>query len=98
MHSASTADNFIIQVVEPFSSSFIGTEQTQTINANHMEMCRFPSREDAGYKQIVGELQIFMNNVQERSARKGGEKGKAAEVPKTQAPSEATVSSTAPYA
>jgi hypothetical protein len=77
-------------VVEPFSSSFIGTEPTQTINANHMEMCRFLNREDAGYKQIVGELRIFMSNIKEE------EKGKIPEVPKTQAPSEVTVSSTAP--
>jgi hypothetical protein len=70
-------------VVEPFSSSFIGTEQTQTINANHMEMCRFPSREDAGYKQIVGELRMFMGNIQERAAKKENEKGKTPEVPKS---------------
>jgi hypothetical protein len=83
-------------VVEPFSSSFIGTEQTQTINANHMEMCRFPSREDAGYKQIVGELRMFMGNIQERATKPENEKGKTQEAPKSQAPSELTVSSTAP--
>jgi hypothetical protein len=61
-----------------------------------MEMCRFPNREDAGYKQIVGELRIFMSNIEEKVARKEEEKGKIPEVPKTQAPSEVTVSSAAP--
>jgi hypothetical protein len=61
-----------------------------------MEMCRFPNREDAGYKQIVGELRILMSNIQERAAGKEDQKGKTPEVPKTQARSEVTVSSTAP--
>ena len=52
--------------MEPFSSSITATEPTQTINANHMSMCRYPSKEDEGYKQVSGEIQILMSNIQER--------------------------------
>ncbi|KAF4630621.1 hypothetical protein G7Y89_g7518 [Cudoniella acicularis] len=53
------------RIVEPFSSS-ISSEPIQTINANHMSMCRFPSKEDEGYKQVSGEIQILMSKIQER--------------------------------
>ncbi|KUJ09878.1 ankyrin [Mollisia scopiformis] len=54
------------RVVEPFSSSITGTEPTQTINANHMSMCRFPSRDDEGYKQILGEILILVSDKERK--------------------------------
>lgn len=54
------------RVVEPFSSYITATEPIQTINANHMAMCRFPSKEDEGYKQVSGEIQILISRIQER--------------------------------
>ncbi|KUJ22968.1 ankyrin [Mollisia scopiformis] len=53
------------KVVEPFSSR-IGNEPVQTINANHMSMCRFPSRDDEGYKQVVGEVTIQLSGIQSK--------------------------------
>ena len=52
--------------MEPNSSSITSTEPTQTINANHMEMCRFPSKESEGYKQILGEINIVMFDIRRR--------------------------------
>jgi hypothetical protein len=51
--------------VEPYSSSITGAEPTQTINADHMSMCRFSSKEDEGYKQVSGEIQILISKIQE---------------------------------
>jgi len=54
------------RVVEPFSSSITGTEPTQTINANHMSMCRFASRDDEGYRQIMGEILILVSEKERK--------------------------------
>ncbi|KAF2787773.1 hypothetical protein K505DRAFT_379365 [Melanomma pulvis-pyrius CBS 109.77] len=46
------------KVVENWSSQ-IGdhrSEPSESINANHMNMCRFCSKEDPGYKQVGGEI------------------------------------------
>ncbi|KAF8850232.1 hypothetical protein BDZ45DRAFT_603143, partial [Acephala macrosclerotiorum] len=51
------------EVVETFSSSLTDTEPTQTINANHMSMCRFKGKDDEGYNQILGEIQILMSKI-----------------------------------
>ncbi|KAH8599520.1 ankyrin repeat-containing domain protein [Bisporella sp. PMI_857] len=53
------------RVVEPFSS-LIATEPTQIINADHMSMCRFPGRDDEGYQQILGEIQILLSGLQKK--------------------------------
>lgn len=58
------------RVLEPNSSSITSTEQTQTINANHMEMCRFSSKESEGYKQILGEINSVISNIR---TKKGNE-------------------------
>jgi len=50
------------KVVEPFSSS-INSEPKHTINADHMSMCRFVSRNDEGYLQVSGELQILLLEI-----------------------------------
>ncbi|CZR56660.1 uncharacterized protein PAC_06549 [Phialocephala subalpina] len=51
------------KVVETFSSSLTDTEPTQTINANHMSMCRFNGKDDEGYKQVLGEIQILLSKI-----------------------------------
>ncbi|RFU29824.1 hypothetical protein B7463_g6499, partial [Scytalidium lignicola] len=54
------------RIVEPFSSTITNTEQIQTINADHMAMCRFASRLDEGYQQILGEIQTFISEIQKK--------------------------------
>ncbi|KAG9244623.1 hypothetical protein BJ878DRAFT_550029 [Calycina marina] len=54
------------RVVEPFSPSLTGTEPTQTINANHMSMCRFTSIYDDGYKQVLGEILILVSEKERK--------------------------------
>jgi hypothetical protein len=53
------------QIVEPFSSTFIGAnEHIESINADHMSMCRFSTRDDEGYQKVVGEIQLLVAEVQ----------------------------------
>lgn len=54
------------------SSSFTGTERCQTINANHMSMCRFSTKHDSGYKKIVGELKLFLSAMEEEITKELG--------------------------
>jgi ankyrin repeat domain-containing protein 50 len=82
--------------VEPFSSSFTNTEPIQTINANHMSMCRFPSRDDEGYKQVLGEIQILVLEIEKKRERNAIEMGKGPANLKTASPSQATSASAAP--
>ncbi|MCJ1359347.1 MAG: hypothetical protein MMC33_009349 [Icmadophila ericetorum] len=51
------------KVVDDFSSSLDGTERRQTINANHLDMCRYTSKNDDGYQKVVGELQIILSGI-----------------------------------
>ncbi len=68
-----------IQVVNDVSSSFTGTERCQAINANHMNMCRFPTKHDNGYKKVVGELRIYLSAVEAEMAK--GKEGPAVRQP-----------------
>ncbi|KAH8657439.1 hypothetical protein BGZ60DRAFT_472219 [Tricladium varicosporioides] len=52
------------EVVDDVSSSFTGTERCQTINANHMSMCRFMTKNDNGYKKVVDEIQIYISTME----------------------------------
>ncbi|KAI9704748.1 MAG: hypothetical protein M1836_006528 [Candelina mexicana] len=61
------------RVVEPNSSSITSAEPTQIINANHMDMCRFQSKANEGYNQILGEINVLMNDM--RRKRTKGEQG-----------------------
>jgi ankyrin repeat domain-containing protein 50 len=79
-----------VQIVEPFSSSFTGSEQTQTINANHMSMCRFPSKDDEGYKQISGEIKILISEIQKRKIQDVVEKEREIVNLRTDSPSQTT--------
>lgn len=59
-----------------------------------MSMCRFPSKDDEGYKQVSGEIRVIMVKIEERleSQRRNKEIVNF----QTRAPSEATAGST-PY-
>ncbi|KAG4421365.1 hypothetical protein IFR04_005548 [Cadophora malorum] len=50
-------------IVQPFSSSFTGTEHIESINANHMDMCRFSGKDDQGYQSVVGEMKIIISTL-----------------------------------
>lgn len=56
------------QVVDDFSSSLIGSteERPQSINDSHMDMCRYYSRDDDGYRKVVGELVSLIEKVSGR--------------------------------
>ena len=50
-------------MVSPESSTLDDTDQRETIDANHMEMCRFSSHNDDGYKKVKGELNILIGQI-----------------------------------
>jgi hypothetical protein len=52
------------QVVPDISSEFPGSAGRFTINANHMMMCRFSSKEDIGYERVSGTLQRLCQGIQ----------------------------------
>lgn len=54
-----------IQVVEDISSQFTGTEPIRSIDANHMDMCRFPSRDDTGYRRVADAFNSVIGNLLE---------------------------------
>jgi hypothetical protein len=54
----------IIQVVPDISSEFLGSSGRQTINANHMMMCRYSSKDDVGYERVGGRLQRLCQDIQ----------------------------------
>lgn len=51
--------------VVPDYSSLIGDarERAETIQANHMEMCRFIGHEDTGYLKVSGEIRLTYNSL-----------------------------------
>jgi hypothetical protein len=40
------------------------TERRFTINANHMEMCRYSNKEDDGYQKVSRELRILCEEIE----------------------------------
>ncbi|KAI4267500.1 MAG: hypothetical protein LQ337_008321, partial [Flavoplaca oasis] len=64
----------------------------RTINANHMEMCRFPSKESEGYKQILGEINIVMLDIRRRKETRVDEEAIKS---RANSPSQMTTSSSA---
>ena len=55
--------------VVPDESSAFGFrdfEQRDFINSNHMEMCRFPSRQDDGYRKSMMALRDTINSIRHR--------------------------------
>jgi len=47
------ANTIALKVVVDASSQFTGTEQICSIDANHIDMCRFSSRDDIGYRRVT---------------------------------------------
>ncbi|PVH81097.1 hypothetical protein DL98DRAFT_654283 [Cadophora sp. DSE1049] len=54
------------RVVEPWSASVgdPGREKTDTIDANHMDMCRFNGPADRGYQKVSAELRELVEGVE----------------------------------
>lgn len=50
------------QIVEPSSARIgdPGREIVQSIDANHMDMCRFPSKDDPEYKKVSFEIKSLI--------------------------------------
>ena len=46
------------------SSSFNDTENVFTINANHMNICKYAGKDDNGYRKVLRELQNVHENIQ----------------------------------
>ncbi len=53
-----------IQVVPDDSSEFLGSDKVFTIDANHMSMCRYSSKEDDGYRKVGREIRFLCQNIQ----------------------------------
>ena len=49
--------------MDDVSSEFTGTEPRFTIDANHMEMCRYSSKEDDGYRKVSRELRNLCDDI-----------------------------------
>jgi hypothetical protein len=81
------------QIVNDFSSSLDGSERRQTINANHMAMCRYSSKHDDGYQKVVGELQLFLSMMQEKLQAEELERSKPNIVSRMESPSQTTTAS-----
>lgn len=52
------------KVVDDVSSEFTGTEKRFMIDANHMEMCRYSSKGDDGYRKVSRELRILCEDIE----------------------------------
>lgn len=50
--------------MDDVSSEFAGTEARYMINANHMQMCRYSSRDDDGYRQVSRELRRLCGEIE----------------------------------
>jgi hypothetical protein len=50
--------------VDDVSSAFTGTETRFAIDANHMEMCRYSSKEDDGYRKVFHELRFLCEDIE----------------------------------
>ena len=60
----------------PDESSAIGfrdVETRDTINANHMDMCRFPAPEDDGYQKTLGALEELLHASKREKQRSADE-------------------------
>lgn len=58
-----------------------------------MSMCRFASKDDEGYKQVSGEIQILIAGIQQKMEQAALEKEKAAASLLTRSPSQTTAAS-----
>lgn len=46
------------------SSTFTGTESRFQIDDNHVDMCRYASKEDDGYRKVSRELHILCQDIE----------------------------------
>ncbi|KAI0441679.1 hypothetical protein F4803DRAFT_551929 [Xylaria telfairii] len=51
------------KVVDDYSSALDVREQKETIDANHMNMCRFKGDDDNGYIKVKGALELTMSEI-----------------------------------
>lgn len=65
------------KVVPDYSSSLGDQrENTETIQANHREMCRFTGKDDPGFRKVSGELQAICASIEKgRQSTLGAEGG-----------------------
>ncbi|KAK7992634.1 hypothetical protein PG988_001428 [Apiospora saccharicola] len=68
-------------VVPKESATWIGNDP-QSIQANHVNMCKFQSEFGSDYKKVAGKLSEWVNNIEEnkKKSKKGGVGGVNAEV------------------
>jgi len=59
-----------LKVVADASSQFTGTEQICSIDANHMDMCRFSSRDDIGYRRVTDVLLSILEPLSNSAGRR----------------------------
>ncbi|KAI3336670.1 hypothetical protein HD806DRAFT_542484 [Xylariaceae sp. AK1471] len=62
---------FLGSKVVPIESSKLGDarERAETIRANHMDMCRFATRDDPGYRKVSREIKSVYESHAQRSGR-----------------------------
>ncbi len=60
----------VLKVVADASSQFTGTEQICSIDANHMDMCRFSSRDDIGYRRVTDVLLSILEPLSNIAGRR----------------------------
>jgi len=55
--------------VDDVSSTFTGTERRFAIDANHIEMCKYSSKETDGYRKVSRELLYLCHKIEAKAAR-----------------------------
>lgn len=59
----------IVEQVVPKESSALNErkyEIKEFINSNHMDMCRFKSRTDDGYKKVLFAINLYVGQIKEK--------------------------------
>lgn len=79
--------------MDDISSSLDGAERRQTINANHMTMCRYASKRDDGYQKVVGELRVFLFKVRKALEAEELERDRCNIISRVESPSQSTIAS-----
>jgi len=61
----------ILKILDDASSSLdASVERKDTINANHMMMCRFKGQDDDGYRKGVGVISGILLRIKKSEARR----------------------------
>lgn len=56
--------------MDDVSSTFTGTERRFAIDANHVDMCKYSSKEDEGYRKVSRELRMLCDDI-EKNLKEG---------------------------